>query len=75
MLALCNIGKYFTHFAYFSIYIWGEVFKNGLSKICGRQPLKNLNWYGLPQQVGEEGQPIPAVEKLLNDIEWKVLIT
>ena len=23
-------------------YIWVEVFKNGLSKICGRQPLKNL---------------------------------
>ena len=22
--------------------IWGKVFKNGLSKICGRQPLKNF---------------------------------
>ena len=22
--------------------IWDKVFKNGLSKICGRQPLKNL---------------------------------
>ena len=21
---------------------WGKVFKNGPSKICGRQPLKNL---------------------------------
>ena len=24
-----------------------QVFKNGLSKICGRQPLKNLKGYGL----------------------------
>ena len=24
---------------------WKKVFKNGPSKICGRQPLKNLNWY------------------------------
>ena len=23
-------------------YIWDRVFKNGPSKICGRQPLKNL---------------------------------
>ena len=24
-----------------------KVFKNGQSEICGRQPLKNLKWYGL----------------------------
>ena len=24
--------------------IWIKIFKNGQSKICGRQPLKNLNW-------------------------------
>ena len=29
--------------------IWDKVFKNGPSKICGTQPLKNLNWYGLPK--------------------------
>ena len=29
--------------------IWDEVFKNGPSKICGRQPLKNLKEYGLPK--------------------------
>ena len=23
-------------------HIWGKVFKNGPSKICGRQPLKSL---------------------------------
>ena len=28
-------------------YIWDKVFKNGPSKICGRQPLKNLKGYGL----------------------------
>ena len=26
---------------------WGEVFKNGPSKTCRRQPLKNLKWCGL----------------------------
>ena len=26
---------------------WDKVFKNGSSKICGRQPLKNLKGYGL----------------------------
>ena len=31
--------------------IWDKVFKNGLSKICGRQLLKNLKWYGLPKQT------------------------
>ena len=24
--------------------LWVKVFKNGTSKICGRQPLKNLKW-------------------------------
>ena len=28
-------------------YTWDKVFKNGPSKICGRQPLRNLKWYGL----------------------------
>ena len=27
--------------------IWVKVFKNGPSKICGRQPLKNLKGYGV----------------------------
>ena len=26
----------------FNINIWDKVFKNGPSKICGRQPLKNM---------------------------------
>ena len=28
------------------ITIWGEVFKNGQSKVCGRQPLKNFEGVG-----------------------------
>ena len=28
-------------------HIWDKVFKSGPSKICGRQPLKNLKGYGL----------------------------
>ena len=30
-------------------YTWDKVFKNGPSKICGRQPLKNLKRYGQRQ--------------------------
>ena len=30
---------------------WDKVFKNGPSKICGRQPLKNLKGYGLLKQA------------------------
>ena len=30
-----------------SIFIWDKVFKNGPSKICERQSLKNLKGYGL----------------------------
>ena len=28
-------------------FIWGKVFKNGPTKICGRQPLKKLKEHGL----------------------------
>ena len=30
---------------------WDKVFKNGPSKICGRQPLKKLKGYGLLKQT------------------------
>ena len=32
---------------YECVYKWVNVFKNGPSKICGRQPLRDLKWYGL----------------------------
>ena len=31
--------------------IWVRAFKNGPSKICGRQHLKNVKWYGLPGRL------------------------
>ena len=31
--------------------IWNKVFKSGLSKFCGRQPLKNFKGYGLLKQT------------------------
>ena len=37
--------------------IWGKVFKNGPSKICGRQPLKNLNWLGTQRAFAEKVTP------------------
>ena len=30
--------------------MWDKVFKSGLSKLCGRQPLKNLKGNGLLKQ-------------------------
>ena len=35
-----NSSEYFLHT------IWDKVFKNGPSKIFGRQPLKNIKGYG-----------------------------
>ena len=32
-------------------FMWGKEFKNASSKIWGRQPLKNLRWYGIPRQT------------------------
>ena len=29
----------------FHLYLRDKVFKNGPSKICGRQPLKNFTWF------------------------------
>ena len=44
-----------------------KLFKNGPSKICGRQPLKNLKWYGLLsswtliwQSVSSRPNPVPV---------------
>ena len=43
------IFRIFNHFI--CINIWDKVFKDGPSKICGRQPLKNLKGYGLLKQT------------------------
>ena len=42
-----------------------KVFKNGPSKICGRQLLKNLKWYGLPKQT------IPTTSNFLKAVFHK----
>ena len=31
--------------------MWGKIFKSGLSKFDGRQPLKNLKGYGMLKQT------------------------
>ena len=31
--------------------VWNKAFKSGPAEICGRQPLKNLKWYGLLKQT------------------------
>ena len=36
---------------------WDKVFKNGPSKICGRQPLKKLNGYDLLKQTKADHNP------------------
>ena len=44
----------FYHKVYLIIEIdvkWDKVFKNGLAKICGRQPLKNFKAYDLIKQI------------------------
>ena len=39
-------SKLFSTYGKVSVkYIWGTVFNNGPSKICGRQPLKNFAWF------------------------------
>ena len=42
---LVNPALHYYHS--YSPLAWDKVFKNGPSKICGRQPLKNLKEYGL----------------------------
>ena len=41
-----TVTKFWSDFLKVSL-IWDKVFKNGPSKVCGRQPLKNLKGYGL----------------------------
>ena len=42
-------------------FIWGKGFKNGPSKICARQPLKNLMGYGLLQADNTSSDFLKAV--------------
>ena len=45
-----------------------QVFKNGPSKICGRQPLKNLKGYGLLNTVFKDCLPQILLGAILNTL-------
>ena len=62
--AFANRFKNFQS-GYLIQYIWIIVFKNEPSKICGRQPLKNLKWYGLLGRIS----PLSVLKLLF----WKWL--
>ena len=46
-----SVTVFLTHSYKTHLYIWDKVFTSVPSKICGRQPLKNLKGYGLLQQT------------------------
>ena len=46
--------------------MWDKVFKNGPSKICGRQPLNNLKGYGLPKADYTPSNFLKAVSRKFN---------
>ena len=48
--------------------IWVKVFKNGPSKICGRQSLKNLKRYALPKQTTEK-----FLKATFHKFTWSIL--
>ena len=45
-----NVSSFVTCRLMFN-FTWDKVFKNGPSKICGRQPFKKLKGYGLLKQT------------------------
>ena len=45
------LAEYLSHGLLLLTHIWDKVFKNGSSKICGRQPLKKLKGYGVLEQT------------------------
>ena len=49
---------------------WDKVFKNRLSKICGRQPLKNLKGYGL---LEPDHTPPSFLKAGLTNFTWSIL--
>ena len=50
VLQLVQYGKNKLHIQGLKKDIWDKAFKSGLSKFCGRQPLKYFKGYGLRQQ-------------------------
>ena len=50
-----------------------QIFKNGPSKTCGRQPLKNLKEYGLLKQSFKGCLPQILLDPFLNTLSPKCL--
>ena len=48
-----------------------QIFKNGPSKTCGRQPLKNLKEYGLFKQSFKGCLPQILLDPFLNTLSLK----
>ena len=53
-------------------YKWDKVFKNGLSKICGRQPLKNFNWSTLEYFVPYISFPSRPLLQSVSNPEYNI---
>ena len=61
-IIFANLIPFFQIQVYkFGTIIRDKVFKNGPSKICGRQPLKNLKGYGLLEAVHTPSNFLKAV--------------
>ena len=52
---LCLIFANWRNLIYLILHTWDKALKSGLSKFCGRQPLKNLKEYGLLVQYASKG--------------------
>ena len=65
-----------TNFLYLCIFnenleiIWDKVFKNGPSKICERQPLKDLKEYDLPKA---DHNPSNFLKTVFRNFNWSIL--
>ena len=49
--------------------IWDKVFKSRSSKICGKQPLKNLKGYPV-KSLGKMKRGRPMIKSISNIKEW-----
>ena len=56
-----NLGQLDWIFIFENTFYMGQRFKNGPSKICGRQPLKNLKGYYLPKADHTSSNILKAV--------------
>ena len=53
------------------VFIWVNVIKNGPSKICGRQPLKNLKLYDLLRQIISKTSSVSKMSS--KNFTWSIL--